>query len=148
MYVCTYVQYISTLCVNRAAVGHNLYVPYHTLFQPPPPHTHTHTNIHTLYVPIPLPCSMQDHSSLSLTVPLYVRTSQLQHIIDIVHHDCFLSLQDVNEQNLWVSALRKACLCNRQMDNVFHPGAFRARVWTCCRSQYKTGEGSGLSIGA
>ena len=142
MYICTVSQlYVLTEQLKGII---NMFRTIHCSSPPPSP-PHIHTNIHTC---VPLPCSMQDYSSLSLTVPLYVRTSQLQHIIDVVLHDCFLSLQDVNEQNLWVSALRKACLCNRQMDNVFHPGAFRARVWTCCRSQYKTGEGLGLSIGA
>lgn len=50
----------------------------------------------------------------------------------------YLEAANVNEQNLWVSALRKACLCNRQMDSVFHPGVYKSKAWTCCRSVYKS----------
>lgn len=45
-----------------------------------------------------------------------------------------LQASDVNEQNRWVSAIRKACLTNRDMIPVYHPGAFKNGRWTCCRT--------------
>ena len=47
--------------------------------------------------------------------------------------------QDVNEQNRWVSAIRKACLTNRDMIPVYHPGAFKNGKWTCCRTPASQG---------
>ena len=47
---------------------------------------------------------------------------------------CCIIIQDVNEQNRWVSVIRKACLWNRDMQPVYHPGAFKKNKWTCCRT--------------
>ncbi|KAL5477805.1 hypothetical protein EMCRGX_G024652 [Ephydatia muelleri] len=46
----------------------------------------------------------------------------------------YLQAADVNEQNQWVSAVRKACLTNRDMSPVYHPGAFKKTKWSCCRT--------------
>lgn len=46
----------------------------------------------------------------------------------------YLQAADVNEQNRWVSVIRKACLWNRDMQPVYHPGAFKKNKWTCCRT--------------
>jgi len=46
----------------------------------------------------------------------------------------------VNEQNRWVSVIRKACLGNREMRPVYHPGAFKKNKWTCCRTASNLGE--------
>lgn len=53
-----------------------------------------------------------------------------------------LLLKDVNEQNRWVSAIRKACLCNRDMSPVYHTGAYIARKkeWSCCRASALAGK--------
>ena len=52
---------------------------------------------------------------------------------------CIYLSQDVNEQNRWVSAIRKACLTNRDMVPVYHPGAFKNGKWTCCRTPASQG---------
>uniref|UniRef100_A0A1X7U651 Ras GTPase-activating protein n=2 Tax=Amphimedon queenslandica TaxID=400682 RepID=A0A1X7U651_AMPQE len=48
----------------------------------------------------------------------------------------YLQAADVNEQNRWVSAIRKACLCNREMSPVHHTGVYlpRKKEWSCCRA--------------
>lgn len=43
-----------------------------------------------------------------------------------------LCLQNVNELNQWLSAIRKASIYNRRMLPFFHPGAYRSGKWTCC----------------
>ena len=48
----------------------------------------------------------------------------------------------MNEQNRWVSAIRKACLTNRDMIPVYHPGAFKNGKWTCCRTPASQGQAS------
>lgn len=48
--------------------------------------------------------------------------------------------QDVNDQNRWVSAIRKACLTNRDMIPVYHPGSFKNGKWTCCRTPASQGQ--------
>ena len=48
--------------------------------------------------------------------------------------------QDVNEQNRWVSVIRKACLTNREMSPVYHPGAYKDKKWTCCRVTISMGK--------
>ncbi|CAD7674403.1 unnamed protein product [Nyctereutes procyonoides] len=42
------------------------------------------------------------------------------------------SLQNVNELNQWLSALRKASAPNPDKLAACHPGAFRSSRWTCC----------------
>ena len=49
------------------------------------------------------------------------------------------SPQDVNEQNQWVSAIRKACLTNRDMSPVYHTGVFKKSKWSCCRTSASQG---------
>uniref|UniRef100_A0A8C5DWD8 RAS protein activator like 1 n=1 Tax=Gouania willdenowi TaxID=441366 RepID=A0A8C5DWD8_GOUWI len=44
----------------------------------------------------------------------------------------FLSHQNVNELNQWLSAVRKASIHNECMLPSFHPGAHRSGKWTCC----------------
>uniref|UniRef100_A0A3P8Z3R7 RAS protein activator like 1 n=1 Tax=Esox lucius TaxID=8010 RepID=A0A3P8Z3R7_ESOLU len=43
-----------------------------------------------------------------------------------------LGLQNVNELNQWLSAVRKASIYNERMLPSFHPGAYRSSKWTCC----------------
>ncbi|KPP61591.1 rasGAP-activating-like protein 1-like [Scleropages formosus] len=54
--------------------------------------------------------------------------------------DC-LSLQNVNELNQWLSAIRKASIDNAAMLSSFHPGAHRSGRWTCCQQTDRTAQG-------
>lgn len=53
------------------------------------------------------------------------------------------SLQNVNELNQWLSALRKASAPNPDKLASCHPGAFRSARWTCCLQAERSGEGPG-----
>lgn len=53
------------------------------------------------------------------------------------------SLQNVNELNQWLSALRKASAPNPDKLAACHPGAFRSSRWTCCLRAERSGEGAG-----
>lgn len=53
------------------------------------------------------------------------------------------SLQNVNELNQWLSALRKASAPNPDKLAACHPGAFRSSRWTCCLQAERSGEGAG-----
>ena len=61
-------------------------------------------------------------------------------IVNIIDFSYYCS-QDVNEQNRWVSAIRKACLCNREMSPVHHTGVYqlRKKEWSCCRATAPAG---------
>ncbi|XP_022103860.1 rasGAP-activating-like protein 1 isoform X3 [Acanthaster planci] len=70
---------------------------------------------------------------------------QLDHLIQIIYHDAqgglktlYLQAKDVNEQQQWLSAIRKTCVSNPNMLNTFHPGAFRGSKWTCCLQSSRT----------
>lgn len=52
------------------------------------------------------------------------------------------SLQNVNELNQWLSALRKASAPNPDKLAACHPGAFRSARWTCCLQTERSGEGA------
>lgn len=49
--------------------------------------------------------------------------------------------QNVNELNQWLSAIRKASICNELMLPSCHRGAFRGNRWTCCLQPDRTGNG-------
>uniref|UniRef100_A0A674IAL3 RAS protein activator like 1 n=1 Tax=Terrapene triunguis TaxID=2587831 RepID=A0A674IAL3_9SAUR len=49
--------------------------------------------------------------------------------------------QNVNELNQWLSAIRKASICNEHMLPSCHPGAFRGNRWTCCLQPDRTVRG-------
>lgn len=51
-------------------------------------------------------------------------------------------LQNVNELNQWLSALRKASAPNPDKLAACHPGAFRSARWTCCLQTERSGEGA------
>lgn len=53
------------------------------------------------------------------------------------------SLQNVNELNQWLSALRKASAPNPDKLAACHPGAFRSSRWTCCLQAERSGERAG-----
>lgn len=53
------------------------------------------------------------------------------------------SLQNVNDLNHWLSALRKASAPNPDKLASCHPGAFRSSRWTCCLQAERSGEGAG-----
>ena len=36
--------------------------------------------------------------------------------------------------------IRKACLTNREMSPVYHPGAYKDKKWTCCRVTISMGK--------
>uniref|UniRef100_A0A671UPE4 RAS protein activator like 1 n=1 Tax=Sparus aurata TaxID=8175 RepID=A0A671UPE4_SPAAU len=47
-------------------------------------------------------------------------------------HTMYIQCKNVNELNQWLSAIRKASICNERMLPSFHPGAHRSGKWTCC----------------
>lgn len=51
----------------------------------------------------------------------------------------FLSHQNVNELNQWLSAIRKVSIYNERMQPTFHPGIHRSGKWTCCLQADRTG---------
>ncbi|XP_027431295.1 rasGAP-activating-like protein 1 isoform X1 [Zalophus californianus] len=51
------------------------------------------------------------------------------------------SLQNVNELNQWLSALRKASAPNPDKLAACHPGAFRSSRWTCCLQAERSAAG-------
>lgn len=53
---------------------------------------------------------------------------------------CFYLLQNVNDLNQWLSALRKASAPNPGKLAACHPGAFRSGRWTCCLQAERSGE--------
>ncbi|XP_068937502.1 rasGAP-activating-like protein 1 [Petaurus breviceps papuanus] len=53
----------------------------------------------------------------------------------------FVPHQNVNELNQWLSAIRKASVCNEDMLPSCHPGVFRGNRWTCCLQQDRTVQG-------
>ncbi|XP_071789883.1 rasGAP-activating-like protein 1 isoform X1 [Asterias amurensis] len=70
---------------------------------------------------------------------------QCDHLIQIIYQDSqgelktlYLQAKDVNEQQQWLSAIRKTCVSNAKMLNTFHPGAFRGSKWTCCLQSSRT----------
>lgn len=52
-------------------------------------------------------------------------------------------LQNVNDLNQWLSALRKASAPNPDKLAACHSGAFRSSRWTCCLQAERSGEGAG-----
>lgn len=52
-------------------------------------------------------------------------------------------LQNVNDLNQWLSALRKASAPNPDKPAACHSGAFRSSRWTCCLQADRSGEGAG-----
>lgn len=52
-------------------------------------------------------------------------------------------LQNVNDLNQWLSALRKASAPNPDKLAACHSGAFRSSRWTCCLQADRSGEGAG-----
>ncbi|XP_065890175.1 rasGAP-activating-like protein 1 isoform X2 [Dysidea avara] len=52
----------------------------------------------------------------------------------------YLQAENINQQNQWVSAIRKACLNNHSMLSIYHPGAF-INKWSCCKSHDKYDHG-------
>lgn len=57
-------------------------------------------------------------------------------------------LQNVNELNQWLSALRKASAPNPDKLAACHPGAFRSARWTCCLQAERSGEGAARTAGS
>lgn len=53
---------------------------------------------------------------------------------------CLSLLQNVNDLNQWLSALRKASAPNPGKLAACHPGAFRSGRWTCCLQAERSGE--------
>lgn len=53
-------------------------------------------------------------------------------------------LQNVNDLNQWLSALRKASAPNPGKLADCHPGAFRSGRWTCCLQTERSGEVVGV----
>ncbi|XP_036619166.1 rasGAP-activating-like protein 1 [Trichosurus vulpecula] len=53
----------------------------------------------------------------------------------------YIQCKNVNELNQWLSAIRKASVCNEGMLPSCHPGAFRGNRWTCCLQQDRTVQG-------
>lgn len=53
-------------------------------------------------------------------------------------------LQNVNDLNQWLSALRKASAPNPGKLVACHPGAFRSGRWTCCLQAERSGEVVGM----
>ena len=51
-----------------------------------------------------------------------------------------LCLQDVNEMNQWLSAIRKTTISNTNLLNYFHPGVFHKNKWTCCKRVIQSGQ--------
>lgn len=62
--------------------------------------------------------------------------------------DCCYLLQNVNDLNQWLSALRKASAPNQDKLAACHPGAFRSGRWTCCLQAERSGEGAGHATGS
>lgn len=58
---------------------------------------------------------------------------------------CLYLLQNVNDLNQWLSALRKASAPNPGKLSACHPGAFRSGRWTCCLQAERSGEVVGVS---
>jgi len=48
-------------------------------------------------------------------------------------------VQNVNDLNQWLSAIRKASIYNERMLPSFHPGAHRSGKWTCCLQAERSG---------
>ncbi|XP_074061904.1 rasGAP-activating-like protein 1 isoform X3 [Macrotis lagotis] len=53
----------------------------------------------------------------------------------------YIQCKNVNELNQWLSAIRKASVCNEGMLPSCHPGIFRGSRWTCCLQQDRTVQG-------
>lgn len=61
-------------------------------------------------------------------------------LVTVRGNRCFLMPeQNVNELNQWLSAIRKASICNERMLPSFHPGAHRSGKWTCCLQADRAG---------
>uniref|UniRef100_A0A8C8RHE1 RAS protein activator like 1 n=1 Tax=Pelusios castaneus TaxID=367368 RepID=A0A8C8RHE1_9SAUR len=56
-------------------------------------------------------------------------------------HTMYIQCKNVNELNQWLSAIRKASICNECMLPSCHPGAFRGNRWTCCLQPDRTVRG-------
>ncbi|XP_030438202.1 rasGAP-activating-like protein 1 isoform X1 [Gopherus evgoodei] len=56
-------------------------------------------------------------------------------------HTMYIQCKNVNELNQWLSAIRKASICNEHMLPSCHPGAFRGNRWTCCLQPDRTVRG-------
>ncbi|XP_067406367.1 rasGAP-activating-like protein 1 [Emydura macquarii macquarii] len=56
-------------------------------------------------------------------------------------HTMYIQCKNVNELNQWLSAIRKASICNERMLPSCHPGAFRGNRWTCCLQPDRTVRG-------
>uniref|UniRef100_A0A671UMJ0 RAS protein activator like 1 n=1 Tax=Sparus aurata TaxID=8175 RepID=A0A671UMJ0_SPAAU len=54
-------------------------------------------------------------------------------------HTMYIQCKNVNELNQWLSAIRKASICNERMLPSFHPGAHRSGKWTCCLQADRAG---------
>ncbi|XP_060699580.1 rasGAP-activating-like protein 1 isoform X1 [Hemiscyllium ocellatum] len=56
-------------------------------------------------------------------------------------HIMYIQCKNVNELNQWLSAIRKASICNERMLPSFHPGSYRSNRWTCCLHTDRTVRG-------
>ncbi|XP_038229298.1 rasGAP-activating-like protein 1 isoform X1 [Dermochelys coriacea] len=56
-------------------------------------------------------------------------------------HTMYIQCKNVNELNQWLSAIRKASICNELMLPSCHRGAFRGNRWTCCLQPDRTVRG-------
>uniref|UniRef100_A0A8C0IWH2 RAS protein activator like 1 n=1 Tax=Chelonoidis abingdonii TaxID=106734 RepID=A0A8C0IWH2_CHEAB len=73
---------------------------------------------------------------------------QQPHMMQIITQDnegqlrtMYIQCKNVNELNQWLSAIRKASICNERMLPSCHPGAFRGNRWTCCLQPDRTVRG-------
>ncbi|KAG6924029.1 RAS protein activator like 1, partial [Chelydra serpentina] len=73
---------------------------------------------------------------------------QQPHMMQIITQDnqgqlrtMYIQCKNVNELNQWLSAVRKASICNERMLPSCHPGAFRGNRWTCCLQPDRTVRG-------
>ncbi|XP_074868867.1 rasGAP-activating-like protein 1 isoform X2 [Carettochelys insculpta] len=73
---------------------------------------------------------------------------QQPHMMQVVRqdeaarlHTMYIHCKNVNELNQWLSAIRKASLCNERLLPSCHPGAFRGSRWTCCLQPERTAPG-------
>ncbi|XP_048467683.1 rasGAP-activating-like protein 1 [Rhincodon typus] len=73
---------------------------------------------------------------------------QQLHVMQIITQDneaqlhiMYIQCKNVNELNQWLSAIRKASICNERTLASFHPGSYRSNRWTCCLHTDRTVRG-------
>uniref|UniRef100_F6SXY6 RAS protein activator like 1 n=1 Tax=Monodelphis domestica TaxID=13616 RepID=F6SXY6_MONDO len=90
-------------------------------------------------IPVCRVCAVErvDENAFQQPHMMQVVTRSREGQLDTLYIQC----KNVNELNQWLSAIRKASVCNEGMLPSCHPGAFRGNRWTCCLQQDRTVQG-------